>query len=154
MPTTINDGVQKLIRDLKANGLWAAIAAEFYEAAAYTPTYLGLTSAGVTTYITQEGFYVRVGAVVHTWVNLNWSAASGTGDAIISLPFTAGSLVALYPGTIRYNSVTWTGSDPQIVVNAGTAYARMQGVSSNAAPTLTAVEAAGAIAAYVPYLVS
>lgn len=154
MPQVINDSVQQLINDLKVNGIWAVIAQDFYEAAAYTPTYLGGTTPGTTTYTTQEGIYVRVGAIVHAWAVVGWSNATGTGDAQISLPFAAASFVSLYPGAIRYSGVTWTGTDPQIVINAGNSYLRMQGVSSNAAPTITAIETAGSATIYAAYLTS
>lgn len=121
---------------------------------AYTPTYQGGTTAGVTTYSTQEGTYLTVGRLVIAIINLTWSAATGTGEARISLPLTIASDVALYSGFARYSAVTWTGGAPQIVLNAGNLHLRMQGVSSDAGATITVIEAAGAAAITAVYLTS
>jgi len=71
----------------------------FYASGVYTPTYLGLTTPGVTTYTTQLGSWTRNGRMVTVTVFLNWSAATGTGIAIISLPFAP----SYVPTGIRYN---------------------------------------------------
>jgi len=63
----------------------------------YTPTYLGSSTPGVTTYTTQVGRYIKIGQLVIASVFLNWSAATGTGTALISLPFAP-----LYTSSIRY----------------------------------------------------
>src|SRR5262245_2960870 len=81
----------------------AAGPSTFYAAAAYTPTYLGETTPGATTYTTQEGSYIRVGNLVLARGRVTWTAATGTGNATISLPFTAASTFAV---TILTNNVT------------------------------------------------
>lgn len=120
----------------------------------YTPTYVGGSTAGVTTYTSQVGVYARVGGLVIASITVGWSAATGTGDARISLPFTASTTFNQnYPVSLRLNAVTWTGSVFQGLILPATDYFIIQGVSSNAAPTTSAVEAAGAIIAVAAYLV-
>lgn len=120
----------------------------------YTPTYLGGTTAGTTTYTTQQGAYLRIGPLVIAMINLAWSAATGTGEARISVPFVIAADVAIYAGFARYSAVTWTGTAPQVVLNSGNSYLRMQGVSSDAGATITNIEAAGAAAITAVYLTS
>lgn len=125
---------------------------EASESAAYTPTYTGGTTAGTTTYARQLGAYVRVGRKVTAWVDLSWTNATGTGNGRVSLPFAAASDLLIYSGSLRLTGTSWTGADPEIVMGGGNSYFELQGVSSNAAPTVAPVEAAAAIAATVVYL--
>lgn len=121
---------------------------------AYTPTYVGGLTPGTTTYSTQQGAYIRYGKLVIAWINLVWTAVTGTGEARISLPFIIASDLALYSGFARYSGVTFTGAAPQVVLNSGNSYLRMQGVSSDAAATITNIESAGAAAITAVYLTS
>lgn len=67
-----------------------ANALDDYEEGTWTPTYLGETTAGSTTYTTQLGKYTKIGNVVYCNMQLSWSAASGTGYINIGgLPFSA-----------------------------------------------------------------
>ena len=54
----------------------------------WTPTLEGQTTAGTTTYGTQSGTYIRVGNIVTASFIITGSAATGTGNVLISgLPF-------------------------------------------------------------------
>lgn len=147
MPPAINDGMQKLIDDLDTNGIWAKIARNFYEPqTAWTPTYYGSVTAGVTTHTAQVGLYTRVGDTVFVWGVVGWSAATGTGNARIGLPFTVANLSGFgVPVTLRFNATTYGGDSFQGLAAANTAYFELESVTTNAAPTKIAVEAAGSI---------
>lgn len=55
----------------------------------FTPTAIGTSTAGTTTYSTQAGYYRRVGAFVYTIWDIGGSAATGTGNwQFGSAPFT------------------------------------------------------------------
>ena len=54
----------------------------------YTPTIVGGTIAGVGTYSSQQGSWVKIGKMVLVTVNVSWTAHTGTGDQIVTLPFT------------------------------------------------------------------
>jgi hypothetical protein len=59
-----------------------------YAEGIFTPTILGLTTAGTTTYTTQTGRFTRVGRMVMVEVILVWTSATGTGQmAVGGLPF-------------------------------------------------------------------
>lgn len=109
----------------------------------YTPTYLGGTTPGATTYTAQVGAWWQIGSVVVVTGQVAWSAATGTGNAQVSLPFTA----AGYPfsGSLRLQNVTFANSAPEMQISASTAYFEMVSPLSNNVPTPVAVEAAGNI---------
>jgi hypothetical protein len=61
-----------------------------YEDGTWTPTASGATSAGTGTYTNQDGRYTKIGNTVTIWMDLGWSAHTGTGNLRFSgLPFTA-----------------------------------------------------------------
>lgn len=46
----------------------------------FSPTVAGSTSAGVGTYTTQSGYYIRVGGIVFISISLVWTNHTGTGQ--------------------------------------------------------------------------
>lgn len=63
-----------------------------YTEGTFTPTLVGLTTAGTGTYNTQTGRYTRIGNIVHVYILLDWSAHTGTGNMQIQgLPVTSAS---------------------------------------------------------------
>jgi hypothetical protein len=60
-----------------------------YERGGFNPTVGGSTSTGTKTYTHQSGYYVKIGKVVHCWVDITIASASGMsgGFAIQSLPY-------------------------------------------------------------------
>jgi hypothetical protein len=81
-----------------------------YVVATWTPTMVGGSTAGTTTYTAQNGYYTRIGNVAHVWGYVAGSAATGTGVASFGLPFTVKSqtngqqIGAVY----SQSSATWT----------------------------------------------
>ena len=74
-----------------------------YEEGTFLPNVVGLTSAGTATYTSREGYYTKIGRMVFVFMNLRWSAHTGTGDlAINNMPFTVLSYAGL--GTLTFNS--------------------------------------------------
>lgn len=73
----------------------------------YTPTLVGGTVAGTTTYSSQNGYYTRIGNLVFVSGTIGITAATGTGNLTFgALPFTVNSQTAGYPN----GSVFWNGS--------------------------------------------
>lgn len=125
-----------------------------YEVGTYTPTYLGQTSAGVTTYSLQTGAYVRLGSLVVATGTLVWTAATGTGNAVISLPFTSANVTNQnYSGTARLDGVTFANSTPEVQVGSNQAFFTLRSPLTNASPTVVQVEAAGNVIFTVVYFV-
>lgn len=119
---------------------------DLHQSGTWTPTYLGLSTAGVTTYTTQQGNYRKIGTsgLVVAQFEVTWTAASGTGAAIISLPFTALATME-FAMPIYTSNVTYAGGPPFGLVNTATAYMLLGTPTSNAATATIAVEAAGTI---------
>lgn len=110
----------------------------------YVPTYVGGTSAGTTTYTAQSGIWYRLGKIVFVTGQVAWSAATGTGNARVSLP-TASATGYSFSGSLRLQNVTFANSAPEMRVPSAVAYFEMDSPLTNAAPTAVAVEAAGNI---------
>lgn len=60
-----------------------------FQSGTYTPTIIGLTSAGAGTYSTQVGDWQRIGKLCIFRAYLVWTAHTGTGNIAVTLPFTA-----------------------------------------------------------------
>ena len=83
-------------------GTGAANKLDDYEEGIWTPTAIGITSAGVATYnIYRNGYYTKVGNMVHAHGIIGWLAHTGSGAlAIIGLPFPSST------STYNYSAVT------------------------------------------------
>lgn len=122
-----------------------------YEKSTYTPTYVGGTTAGVTMYTFQNGKYTRLGNIVIVIGQVNWSAATGTGEARISLPYTpVGGNVS---GSAWISGVTFANSTPVVLAGVG-AYFVLDSPLTNAASTRVAIEAVGSIVWALAYPVA
>lgn len=115
-----------------------------YDKNTYTPTYLGGTTPGTTTYSVQAGFWVRIGKVVFFTATVVWTAATGTGDARISLPFTAeNNTNEAWSAYVRSINVTFANGSVQGQITTNTNFVFFLSPATNAAGTNIAVEAAG-----------
>lgn len=117
----------------------------------FSPTYFGSTTAGVTTYTLQSGFWTLVGRVAIVLGEVTWTAATGTGNARIGTP---GNLPpgADSVGVVAVNGVTFANSTPiPIIQAAGGGQLRMFSPLTNAAPTEVAIEAAGDIRFFIAF---
>lgn len=132
--------------------LFPFLAPLFMETGTWTPTYGGLTINGATTYSTQQGNYVRIFNVVFAAFELTWTAATGTGSAYISLPFTAQATLE-FAMPIYPSGITYAGGPPYALVNTGLNYLVMGTPTSNAATATLAVEAAGTVYGMAIYFV-
>jgi hypothetical protein len=122
----------------------------FYAQSTYTPAYLGETTPGATTYTTQEGSYARIGNVIVARGRVTWTAATGTGNATISLPFATASVVAV---TIMTNNVTIGTFTAEAFAAAGASVFRLFTPANNAAGAFVQMEAAGDIIFQATYLI-
>lgn len=112
----------------------------------YVVTYIGATTAGVTTYTTQDGFYIRIGSLIFFHGRVIWTAATGTGTAIVSLPFTSQNTAGMRSIAVVYpTNVTFANGSIAAQIAPNTAFFVMNSPATNAAGTAVAVEAAGDI---------
>lgn len=150
MPAVADDMqtlARKLVEPLRG---WFLGYGSGYVSGTWTPTYIGGTAAGATTYTAQVGEWVRVGSVVHIWGQVSWSAATGTGDGRITLPFTARNTAnAQYPAAIRINGLAYGGNFINGVVIAGVDYMILQSIAATTGAASTiAVDTGGATVAF------
>jgi hypothetical protein len=76
-----------------------------YEEGTYTPTAIGNSSAGTTTYTgSPVGAYTKIGRQVTAKAGLTYSAMTGTGELVLNLPFTSD---AEYIGSVMTNGMNW-----------------------------------------------
>lgn len=117
-----------------------------YSKGTYLPEYLGNTTAGVTMYSTQQGYYTRIGRVVFFNGIVVWTAATGTGQATLSLPFTASAATNNRVSiAVRTSTVTFANGSVQTRIAPGDSRVFFDSPLTNAASTDILVEAAGNI---------
>ncbi len=117
---------------------------------AYTPVYSGATTPGITTHTIQTGSWIQIGPLVVVWGQVAWTAATGTGNAQISLPSTP--TVTSPRGNVRTSSVTFAAGAPEILTVG--AFVQLRSPTTNAATTPVAVEAAGDLFFAIAYLIA
>jgi len=118
-----------------------------YSKGTYVPTYTGVTTAGVTTYTAQDGFWTRVGRIVFFNGRVTWTAATGTGNAAVSLPAQSSNTAGMRysSGSVRLANVTFANSAPEMRIEAGQTFFTMDSPLTNAATAIVQMEAAGDI---------
>lgn len=120
----------------------------------WTPTYYGFTTGGVTTYTTQTGTYIRIGNLVVATGYLAWTAATGTGNALIGLPFTAANVANIRYGAMIFpDSVTYGGTGVGGYILPNTNYIILGSPQNNAGSLAVNVEAAGFLTFTVAYFI-
>lgn len=80
-----------------------------YTEGTFTPTFIGGTTAGTTTYTLQQGIYRRIGNLVYCHVSITTTASTGTGSISMGgFPFIPrGALVYTGYGVISNTGWTW-----------------------------------------------
>lgn len=79
----------------------------WYEEGTWTPTVLGSTTAGTTTYSTQTGTYTRIGNLVYVQATLVWTNQTGTGNLRFGgLPFTSSNTSASESHSVTFGVVS------------------------------------------------
>ncbi len=105
-----------------------------YSTGTFTPTVIGGSTAGTTTYTVQQGYYTRVGNMVTVWGNIQASAATGTGDVTIgALPFTIKNQANYSPNG---SFISFSGAP--LVFPVGTTYLNINGISNSITATIRA----------------
>ena len=92
-----------------------------YDVGTFTPTIIGVTTAGSATYSTQVGRYTQIGNRVFFTINLAWTAHTGTGNMRVSgLPFTSNATAGSFSTVCVYhNNMTMTALNvPQLYIPA------------------------------------
>jgi len=133
-------------------GTVAANLLDDYEAGTWTPVIAGQTTTGTGTYTDQDGLYTKVGNLVTVTCYLNWTAHTGTGLMLITgLPFTASSLVAIYPAVVYASGINAGTSATQLLAYATSSNIAFRGFVNNATRADTLVNTSGQLAVTISY---
>ena len=121
----------------------------------FTPTAIGQTVAGTTTYTTQVGYYIQIGKLV--WVNAQvaWTTATGSGNLLVNVPFTSSSSASLINlGICNISGSSLNGGARTITlnVNNNATTATLQQAVNNSAPVFVAIQATVTLQYQVLYL--
>jgi hypothetical protein len=114
-----------------------------YEEGTFTPTAIGGTTTGTTTYTTQNGNYTKVGNVVTVWGEITVTGATGTGNLRFGgFPFTSGSSGAPSIGSVQTSGLAWSQapSSSSLYVNPNATYAVIYNSVDNGGWGVTSVE--------------
>ena len=112
-----------------------------YEEGTFTPTIIGVTTAGAGTYTSQVGRYTKIGNRVFYHIRLTWTAHTGTGFMRISgLPFTVSASGSLCPGAVVYSGLS-AGASKQVACYP---------IASTSTLYITAVDPNGGTNAEIP----
>jgi hypothetical protein len=111
-----------------------------YEEGTWTPTAVGGTSAGTTTYSGRTGNYTKVGNIVTANGYIAISAMTGTGNLLFSLPFTANNSYNGMGAVATYN-LDWPQAGSLVFwAVAGSAYGRIHVSADNTTDAITQTE--------------
>ena len=125
---------------------------DYYEEGTWTPTIIGLTTAGAGTYTAQVGRYTRTGNRVHATAYVAWTAHTGAGDLLLSgLPFASANVTNATPvGAVMASNLTFSG---QLVcgISPNTSRIWFNGVTSAAATSIVAMDTAATLWVSITY---
>lgn len=116
----------------------------------WTPTIIGLTTAGTGTYTVQSGYYQESNSLVILTGRVAWIAHTGTGNmAIDAFPFVSGT-GNQSAGQAMHQSITGTG-DLAIYVGSSLNYGALYAVSLGSAWTQIPMDVSGDIIFTITY---
>ena len=109
-----------------------------YEEGNWTPTALGSTTAGTTTYVSQAGSYTKIGRQVTANLFVNYSAMTGTGNLRIGgLPFTKNTDGAAVICPVMTGNLNWSGGTSIVgFMGDGYSYVLLYGIADDGAYTV------------------
>jgi hypothetical protein len=111
-----------------------------YEEGTWTPTAVGGTSAGTTTYVARAGNYTKIGNIATATCYIVVSGMTGTGNLLISLPFVANENYNSMGAVATYN-LDWPQAGSLVVwAVAGFAYVRIHVSADNTADAIVQTE--------------
>ncbi|MBS0626540.1 MAG: hypothetical protein JSS32_10870, partial [Verrucomicrobia bacterium] len=118
--------------------------ATYVQSGTFTPTIVGSTTAGTTTYSSQLGFYTQIGTRVFVDALVTYTAATGTGNMLGNVPFTAKTGIDVY-GSCMFSNVTIAGTPcgTSSRVASGTSNVFFLSYDSAAVPVFVAMDTTG-----------
>ncbi len=129
----------------------------YLEQQSWTPSIVGLSTAGTGTYTLQSGYYTRIGNMIFLQCEITWTAHTGTGDlTIANLPFTVRNSANYSPeGIINTQNMTLPGGANRTSIgsaSAGNTYIAVYVAVNGGANSPIQMQASGNIHATIAYL--
>jgi hypothetical protein len=129
-----------------------------YEEGTWTPTIIGLSTAGTGTYTNQIGRYTKVGNQVTVWVRISWTAHTGTGTMqVAGFPFAFANINNLaFSAAVGYvsNLALTAGNIATIAGDSGNSAAYFwQTPTGGGAASLLSVDTAADVGFTITYMV-
>lgn len=92
----------------------------YIEQQPWTPTISGSSVAGVGTYVSQSGYYTRIGGMIFLQAEIQWSAHTGSGDLLItSLPFISRNSANYSPeGIVNTQNINLPGGSSRTALGS------------------------------------
>jgi len=88
-----------------------------YETGTWTPEMFGASTAGVTTYNSQNGYYTKIGNMVFCGGTIDVASSTGTGYLAISLPFTVKNQTGgNFRGSVDITPYTWPSNTTNLTL--------------------------------------
>jgi hypothetical protein len=114
-----------------------------YSTGTIVPTLVGTTAAGVGTYTSQTGKWIRFGNLVYCNLAVSWTAHTGTGNMeITGLPYAAADRAPL---SARFSDVTFTGTAAYVSTIPSSTNLQIAQYSSATAATNIPIDTSGSI---------
>jgi hypothetical protein len=126
---------------------------DWYLEGTFTPTAVGITVAGTTTYTSQVGKYTRIGNVIHVQAAIAWSGMTGTGGiAFGGLPVAA-SWTTAQVMNVSAQQPTYSGKSLNVTIANGQTSGAVNVNTSGGAYGVTDNPASGFLYVYGSYFV-
>lgn len=112
----------------------------------FTPSIIGMTTAGTATYSLRYGRYTRIGNIVFISIRMTWSAHTGTGNLAVSgLPFAGHAGEEQYFPYYTSNLTLATGQYPQALMRVSSSQIELGRSGTGAVGSAVAMDTAATI---------
>jgi hypothetical protein len=122
----------------------------------WTPIVIGTATAGIGTYAHQTGWLSRSGIYVDLWMDVEWSAHTGTGNLAIQLPYRSArsSNEPWGCGALQVSNITFTAGYTYLVWKAeqNTFQGTIVQCGSGVAASGLAIPGSGALVGHLRYV--
>ena len=89
-----------------------------YETGTWLPEVFGASTAGTTTYNSQNGYYTKIGNMVFCGGSVDVASSTGTGYLAISLPFTVKNQTGgNFRGSVDISTQTWPNNTTNLTLS-------------------------------------
>jgi hypothetical protein len=116
-----------------------------YAEGTWTPVVVGSSTAGTATYVTQVGYYTKIGKNVYITATIDYNSGTGTGNLLVNgLPFTSAATY-LFVLPLRQESLTLSANSvPQCLITSSSTQINFQQIATGTSSIASVVYDAAA----------